>query len=293
MAAIGVPGRGLVVFLQKLGVDQLLPGVVDDLPLPVHQVEIPLPGAQLHILADLLDTPVVHIHQEDPFFHRPAAGQLHLAAEGDHPPVAVVRVHKKVLDMGGGKVEVFHLLPGGGKPALPLGGGARLQAAQGGGGLQPALLGEDGDGNQVVPVALVKELQLLGKGLLPQVGALDDLVVGGVRYPHHPPEVGVQIQVHLGEDPLAGLGHLGVGGGGKAQEEAHPQKDHPRHRRGGKGEGEDKLDAGAAVDPGPAAPEGGQQLAHLASPFPVPPDRLIPRRQGRRGIWWGSCQSAF
>ena len=108
---------------------------------------------------------------------------------------------------------------------------------------------------------------------------LDDLVVYGIGNPHHIPQIAVHIQIDLGEHPAAALGHLGIGGVGKAQEQRQPQKNQAGHRHGGKGRREHHLDAGAVVHGLPAPQQAGAQLfhGHLLSRLLIPP-----------GTGWGS-----
>ena len=116
-----------------------------------------------------------------------------MTAEGHHPAVAVVRVHKQVLHMGRGKMEVFDPLLGGGKPALPLRRHAVFQRSQRHGGNQVSAVGKHGDGHQGLPAGVIQQLQIPGQILLRQIRIFNDLVIRGVRYPHHLPQAGVQV----------------------------------------------------------------------------------------------------
>ena len=92
--------RRAVVLPQQAGIDKLLARVVDDLAVPVDQVEIPA-FAEIDVLADLFDASEVHIHQQHPALDRSRTGQLNLPGKRDDPAVEIVRVLKEVLHMRG------------------------------------------------------------------------------------------------------------------------------------------------------------------------------------------------
>ena len=151
MGAVGISGSGQVVFLQEPGVNELLTGVVNDLSAAVRQIEISLRMAQIHILADLLNAAEAHVHQQHAALDIARPGQFHLAAQGDHPPVPIVRIFEKVLHMGGGKVEIFNPLLRRGEPGLPLRGHAVFQFLQRRGSNQIAVSGEHRNGHHTLP----------------------------------------------------------------------------------------------------------------------------------------------
>ena len=136
VGAVGVACGGEVIFLLQAGIDELLPGVVDDLAVAIDEVEVALPVGKPHILADLLDAAEVHIHQKQAALRAAAPGQFDLTADGDHPMVAVIGIDKEILDMGGGKMQVLDALHGAGEPVLPVGGDAVFEILQRGGGHQ-------------------------------------------------------------------------------------------------------------------------------------------------------------
>ena len=141
----------------------------------------------------------------------------------------------------------------------------------------------------MVPVALVKQLQLRGDPLLLQVGVLDDLVVGGIRDPHHPPEVGAEplhrkaaLPVVL-QDKLLGPLHGASGGIGALAADKPPdpqaalQAPLPQSLRGGEIPGLDGAGKALAKDLGkvqPAPPgkaeQTGEQLQEEKVPLPRP-----------------------
>ena len=241
VAPVGVARRRPVVLLQQAGVDQLLPRVIDQLAGAVDEIEVTAVG-QLYIPADLLDAAEAHVHQQHPRLGGPAPGKLHLTAQGDHPPVAGVLLLEQVLDVWGGEVEILHLFDGNLEPAAVPKLRIRLQLGQGRGGDQPALLVKHGDGHDGLPVLLVQKTHAGLQGALLQIGVLDDPVIQGVGHPHHPPQIAVQVHVHLGQDPLAVVLHQLVCGGGEAQEQAHAHKYHAHNSHRGEGEGDHHLD---------------------------------------------------
>ena len=273
VAAVGIAG-GQVVLLLEPRVDELLAGVVDDLAAVVDEIEV-APVVQLHVLADLLDAVKAHVQQQHTAFDAAAPGELHVPAQGYHPPVALVHVRPEVLHMGRGKMQVFDLVHGLDEPVLPLGGDAVFQRAQRRGGDQLPVLGEHGHGDDGIPVAGVEELQRRGQAVLVQVDVLDDVIVGGVRNAHHAPEVRVQVPVHLGEELLAVFRLLGVGGVGKAQKQGQSHEHHAHHSHGGERQRQDHLDAAAAVESLPPAPDclpyASHAIASLSTKIHVPP----------------------
>ncbi len=170
--------------------------------------------------------------------------------------------------MGRGEVEVFNPLLGGAEPPLPLRGDAVFQHSQRGGGDQIAAVGKHGDGHQGLPAGVVQQLQVPGDVLLCQVRVLDDPVIGGVRNPHHLPQAGVQVQVHLGQHPLAVLHQKGVVGGGEPQKQRQSQKDHAHHGHSGEKQGQNHLDAGAVIELPPAPAQGHGQSRHRRASSP-------------------------
>ena len=62
-----------------------------------------------------------------------------------------------------------------------------------------------------------------------------------------PQPIQVDAELNLGQQPLAVLLRHLFGGGGKAQNQSRPQKQHPHHRHGRKGDGQDHLNAGAVI----------------------------------------------
>ena len=218
-AAVPVVRRRPVVLLQEPGVNELLPGMVDQLPAAVDKVEI-APAAQRHVPAHLLDAAEAHVHQQHAPLGGPVPGQLDVAAQGDHPAVGVVGVVKDILDVRGGKVEVFHALAGRLEPVAVRRLRVPLQRRQGHGGHQGAISVKDRQGHQVVPVLLVEQGQVPGEVLLRQVCVLDAPVIHRIGNAHHPPEVAVQVQVRLGQHPAAVFRHQLLVDGGKAPDKA-------------------------------------------------------------------------
>ena len=273
MGAVGILGGGQIVFLQEPCVNELLAGMINDLTAAVRQIQIALGVAQIHVLADLLNAAEAHIHQQHAALNISCPGQLHLAAQGDHPPVAVVRVLKEVLHMGCGKVEIFNPLLRRGKPGFPLRRHAVFQFPKRRGRDEVAVSGEDRDGHHALPAAFPQQLQGVVQRRLRQIRILDDLVIHGIGNPHHIPQIAVHIQIDLGEDPAAAFRHLRIGGVGKAQKQRQPQKNHAGHRHGGKGRREHHLNAGAVVKRLPASQQAGAQLlhGHLLSRLLIPP----------------------
>ena len=272
MRPVGIPGGRQVVFLLQARIEKLLTGVVDDLSVSVDQVEITLPVEKGYILADLLNAAEVHIHQQHAALDHAAPGQLHMAAEGHHPMIPRVGVLKHVLHMRRGKMQVFNALHGGGEPPLTAGRHAVFQFCQGRGGDQLAVPIKHRQRHQYIPVLGVQQLQsvaqLLRRVTLLQIRALDDPVVHRVGYPHHVPQIAVQIPVHLCQHTLAALRRHLVGGGGKAQQQRHPQKQHSNHGHRRKGDGQDQLNTGMVIPRFPPCFKAGRFLIHrwLLSP---------------------------
>ena len=108
----GLPEIGIlpaVAEMYDVTVDELLAGVIDEFALRVGEVDVAAAG-QFHGPADLLDAGEAHVHQQNAAVGAALPCELHIPAQGHHPPETVVRVGKEVLDVGGGKVEVFHLV---------------------------------------------------------------------------------------------------------------------------------------------------------------------------------------
>ena len=189
-----------------------------------------------------------------------------MAAEGHHPAIGILRVVKDVLHVGGGEVEVFHAPAGGLEPVALRRLGLLLQGGQRHGGHQSPLPVEDSQGHQVVPVLLIEQAQVPGEVPLGQVGVFDDPVINRVRNAHHPPQVAVQVQVGLGQHPLAVLRHQLLAGGGEAPQQADAHQQHGRRRHGGEGQGEHHLDAHLAVALHPLGSEAAED-SHGRSPF--------------------------
>ena len=276
VGAVGVARRRHVVLLQQPRVDELLPGVIDQLPLPADQIYVPAVG-QLHLPAHLGDAVEAHVHQQYAALGVPAPGELHLTAEGHHPAVAVIRVIKQLLDVGGGKVEVFHPFRRRPEPAALAGLRRRLHARQRSRLHQPPRRVEQGDGHQRVPVLLIEQPHLLIQGVRGQVGILDDPVIHGVGHPHHPAQIAVQVQVHLGQHPPGGLLAQVPGGVGKAQQQAASHENHAHQGHGGKREGEHHLYAHPLVPLHHPARQALEQPAHIRSPSPRPSSLPFPR----------------
>ena len=262
--AVPVGGGRPVILLLEPGIDQLLSGVVDQLPVPVDEVEISAVG-QLHVPAHLLNAREAHVHQQHAALGDAAAGELDVPAQGHHPAVPVVRVVKEPLDVGRGEVEVLHLLHGRLEPAALLGEGGALQAGQGCRGHQRPAAVKDRDGHQGVPVFLIEQAHAVGQAALRQIGGLDDPVVHGVRDAHHPPQVAVQVHVDLVEHPLGVVLHQRRCGVGEAQHQAQAHKHHTHNGHGGEGEGDDHLDAHLPVPARKAACKALKHVAHDAS----------------------------
>ena len=289
MGTVGIPGGRQIVLLLQARVEKLLAGVVDDLSVPVDEVEVALPVGEGHVLADLLDAAEVHVHQQHTALHIAPACQLHMAAEGDHPVVPRIRILKQVLHMGRGKMQILNALHGGGEPPLAAGRHTFFQLRQRCGGDQSAVLVEYRQRHQHVPVLGVQQLQrvvqLLRHAVLLQIRVLDDPVIHRVRYPHHIAQVAVQTPVHLRQHPLAVLRRHLVGGGGEAQQQRYAQKQHTHHRHGGKGDRQDHLDAGAVVQRLPPRFPAGRYFLHRRLPS-------LSVISPHCGTWWASPRSA-
>ena len=109
VGAIPVACRCLVVLLLQPGIDELLPGMVDQLAAAVNEIQV-APIGQLHVAAHLFNASKAHIHQQDTPLCGSVPGQLDIAAEGNHPLVVVVRVLEEILDMWRREMEVLLLL---------------------------------------------------------------------------------------------------------------------------------------------------------------------------------------
>ena len=268
MGPVAVGRRRQVVLLQQPRVDQLLPGVVDQLPIAVNEVDIS-PVGQIHVLAHLRDAAKAHVHQQHPPLRAPISGELHMPAEGHHPPGPVVRVVKELLDVGGGEVEVLHFLQRHAKPGTLIGEGGEAAPGEGHRRLQRAPLVKDGNGDQGVPVLLIEQPHVLRQGPVGDVGFLDHPVVHRVRHPHHPPQVAVQIHIDLGQQPLGALLGEPLRGVGEAQEDTGPHKDDSRQRHSGKGQRQHHLDTHPPIPLGkpPRCPPKNPPHPHPSSPL--------------------------
>lgn len=171
MGAVGQGRGGQIVLGVQPRVDELLAGVVDEFPRRVGEVDVAA-ARQLHVPADLLDAGKAHVHQQHAAVGAALPGQLHIPAQRHHPAEVLVRVGEEALDVGGGKMQVLHLVQ---RRLIPVGGGGvrpLLQGGEGGARHQRAPAVEHGDGDQLVPVLLVQQLHPLVQALGGKVGVL-------------------------------------------------------------------------------------------------------------------------
>ena len=192
-----IAGNVLVVFPQKTSADEVLLGMVNDLPVAVHEVDILLGNVLVDLFQQLLDTAVVHIYQKDTLHRAAVVGEFHGTTQGNDPVITVGGVVKKVLHMGCGKVKVFQLIHCVLKPLLVRDRNSCFHVSDGSRRHEAAVPRIAGNAHQIVLVGLVEKIHLLIQPLGGQVLVLDDTVVHGIGDPAHAPQVILQADGRL------------------------------------------------------------------------------------------------
>ena len=95
------------------------------------------------------------------------------------------------------KMQIFHFIPGIGKPALFCNIHIFLYTAYRGRTDQLSIFRKTGYTYQTVLIHLIKEIQFLRDIVCFHIYLLDHIIVHGIRNPHHITQIIIQINLHL------------------------------------------------------------------------------------------------
>ena len=159
--------------------------MVNDLPVPIHEVDIFFGNILIGFFQKLLDAAVIHIYQKDALHGISVICQFHTPAQRNDPVITVGRIVKEVLYMGDGKMKVFQLAYRILKPLLPEHGNARLDIGNRRCCHQLSVTGIAGNADKIVLIGLVKKIHLLIQSIDSQILILNDTVIHGIGDPPH------------------------------------------------------------------------------------------------------------
>lgn len=107
---IGIRGGSLIIFIKNAVTDLYLPGMIDDFPIAVAEVKILSAVLCIYLVHHTGNTGIIHIYQKNSRSGVSSIGNLYHSAKRDHPVIPLGAIIKKILDMRGGKMHIFHLL---------------------------------------------------------------------------------------------------------------------------------------------------------------------------------------
>ena len=192
---ISVPiGAGrLGIFLLQPGVDQLHLGMINQFPVPAHQIQIAL-VPQRGIVQHILEAGIAHIDQQNSLGSGCPLCDLYGPGQGNDPAVLIFAVIKNILHMGHGKMQVFRMLQGILKPLLS--GYVHIVLKAGGRHRQKQLpiSGKQSNIRDGILVIIIKkgDLAVYRLTLSEQIHIFDHTIIQGIRQLHDRAQISVQ-----------------------------------------------------------------------------------------------------